>query len=136
MLRVLKWLLLIPVIILIGYIATEKADMARLAHKLTGLNVAEVGAVCAPDFEAVNPIGNRYRFILPASDFEKLRATQLTVADGWQAIPADEAPGYPALRSALSDGAILYVNRVLPHRVRWVIYDPGTGLLYPGFYAN
>ena len=134
--RLLKWILLIPAILLLGYIAAEKLHMSQQAHVLTGIDPQTAGATCSPDWEALNPLGCRYRFLLPAEAFTHLCQQQLTSGNGWEKLAADAEASFPALSELRIDGAAVYLNTQLPNRVRWVVYHPETEFLYLGYYMH
>lgn len=135
MLRVLKWFLLIPALLMLGYIAAETQNMAATAHKLTGIDVAACGATPNHDWESISPFGCRYRFNLGPGEFQTLCQQQLTAACGWENhAPADVS--YPSLNQVAAAGTIIYTNHDLPTRVRWVVYNPATQLLYLGYYLH
>ena len=77
MLRIFKYLLLVPTVVLLGFIVAEKLDLAGTAHHIMGVDAAAVGAVPNPDWESINPIGCRYRFNLGPGEFARLQQEQL-----------------------------------------------------------
>lgn len=135
MLRVLKWILLIPALLVLGYAAADMLNMATSAARLTGVDAAACGARPNPDWESVNPFGCRYRFNLAPSEFEQLQREQLTAAHGWEA-HAPQDVHYPALTEVAGDESRIYTNHDLPTRVRWVVYNPQAELLYLGYYMH
>ncbi len=132
---VVKWLLLASLLFLLGIVAADKADMSRRAAQLVGVDATAAGAVCNPDWVALNPIGCRFRFNLAASEFDALRKQQLTPGNGWQPYRDTEIQ-YPALNSILTPEAQIYANHELPTRVRWVVFLPAQELLYLGYYSH
>lgn len=136
MLRALKWILLIPVILLLGYICTERADVHNLAMRLTGVNAAAVGATCSPDWETINPFGNRFRFTLSPEAFHVMQRHQLTKENAWIDVSNDEELSYPVLESLANEDSFIYINQDLPTRTRWVVYTPSQQLLHLGYFPN
>ncbi len=135
MLRIIKWILFIPALLLLGYAIADLLNMSVAAQRLTGINAVACGARPNPDWECVNPFGCRYRFNLAPGEFDTLCSQQLTTAYGWTPHkPADVY--YPSLNDVAIEGTVVYTNQDLPTRVRWVVYNPGTQLLYLGYYFH
>lgn len=135
MLRIIKWILLVPVLLLLGYIAADAHNMAAAAHKLTGVDATACGATPNHDWESVNPFGCRYRFNLAPGEFNTLCQQQLISSAGWTSHASVDV-SYPSLNEVATDGTIVYTNHDLPTRVRWVVYNPSTQLLYLGYYFH
>ena len=136
MLRFFKYILLVPAIVLLGFIAAEKCDQAGTAHRIMGVDAAAVGAVPNPDWESINPIGCRYRFNLGPGEFARLQQEQLPQESGWTKKNPTDSLFYPGISEVITPDAEIYVNTDLPHRVRWIVYNPTTELLYLGFYSH
>lgn len=136
MLRVFKWILLVPVLLMLGFIAAEKADMTRTAFKLVGINPTAAGAVCNPDWEAINPLGCRFRYNLATSEFATLQAQQLTPGQGWKKVASPTECFFPTLHEIRQSDSVIYLNNEIANRVRWVVYNPQEELLYLGFFAH
>ncbi len=136
MLRIFKYLLLIPAVVLLGFIVAEKLDLAGTAHHIMGMDAAAVGAVPNPDWESINPIGCRYRFNLGPGEFARLQQEQLPQESGWMKKNPDDKLYFPGISEIRTPDAEVYVNTDLPYRVRWVVYNPKAELLYLGFYSH
>ena len=134
--RLLKWILLVPVILLLGFIAAEKLNMSQQAATLTGIDPQTAGATCSPDWEALNPFGCRYRFHLPAEAYSTLCRQQLTTGNGWEKVAPNAEVSFPALTELRTEGAEVYLNTLLPNRARWVVYHPDTEFLYLGYFMH
>lgn len=133
MLRLIKWVLLVLTLALLGFVAADKANIKAQVRHLMALDTEAVGAIPNPDWETINPFGCRYRFNLAPSEFENLRTQQLTQTVGWGLLAPEEAVEHAALAEVRTEDAVVYVNRILPHRLRWVVYQPQTQLLYLGY---
>mgnify|MGYP003287223575 CR=1 FL=1 len=136
MLRTLKWLLLVPALLMIAFIVAEKADLNAQAARLTGVDAAACGAVSNPDFESLNPLGCRFRFNMGPSEFAALCEQQLTPASGWEKMSSAAEASSASLTELHTDSALVYINNLLPTRVRWVVYHPLTEHLYLGYYMH
>ena len=135
MLKLIKWLLLIPVLLLLGYIAADKASMSARAHQLVGIDVLSYGAICTPDWQAINPLGCRYRYRLEQNKFAELQQQELSPKLGWNQISDATNLPYPHLATTLSKNSLVFINQELPNRTRWVVYYPEQGLLWLGFHV-
>ncbi len=56
MLRFFKYFLLVPVVVLLGFIVAEKLDLAGTAHHIMGVDAAAAGAVPNPDWHPSTPL--------------------------------------------------------------------------------
>lgn len=136
MLKLIKWLLFIPVLLLTGYIVADKANMSARAHQLVGVDVLPYGAICTPDWHALNPLGCRYRYQIGPENFAKLAEQELTPARGWKQVSDTNNLAYPHLQTDLSEDSLIFINKELPNRTRWVTYLPTKGLLLLGFHVH
>ncbi len=132
---IIMWAFLASLLFLLGMVVAEKSDMARQANRLVGIDAPAVGAVCNPDWEALNPFGCRYRFNLAEPEFAELRCTQLTPGKGWEPCKGS-CTMYPGMNKILTDDARIFTNHDHPTRVRWVVYLPTRELLYLGYYMH
>lgn len=131
--RTLKWLLLVPALLMIAFIVAEKADLNTQAARLTGVDAAACGAVSNPDFESLNPVGCRFRFNMGPGEFAALCEQQLATASGWNKPEKPEELYFPSFQELITPQAVIYVNTDLPTRTRWVVYAPASQYLWVGY---
>ena len=131
--RTLKWLLLVPALLMIAFIVAEKTDLNTQAARLTGVDAAACGAVSSPDFESLNPVGCRFRFNMGPGEFAALCEQQLTSASGWNKPEKPEELYFPSFQELVTPEAFIYVNTDLPTRTRWVVYHPPAQYLWIGY---
>lgn len=136
MFRIIKWVLLALSVVMLGYIAADRAHCTQQALYLTGVNAEAAGAVANPDWETLNPFGCRYRFNLTTEEFAHLQARQLHRGNGWEEVSPHGELHFPSLNDILTDDARVYLNNELPTRLRWVVFCPGAELLYLGYFAH
>lgn len=134
MLRLLKCVLLVPVLLLLGFAAADKVNSAATAHQIVGVDAAAYGAVPNHDWESLNPFGCRYRFNLGPGEFDRLRR-QLTPLNGWE-LCKPVSVSYPSLNDIATEDCYIYTNHDLPTLARWVVYNPKSQLLYLGYYSH